>query len=57
MAIRKFSFSREWLDCCNLLLGIWLCLSPWVLRFSADREATEGAKRGTWSEMLDGAGR
>ena len=43
MAIRKFSFSREWQDWCNLLLGIWLCLSPWVLRFAGDREAMENA--------------
>jgi SPW repeat len=43
MAIRKFSFSREWQDWCNLLLGIWLCLSPWVLRFVDDREAAENA--------------
>jgi hypothetical protein len=43
MAIRKFSFSREWQDWCNLLLGIWLCLSPWVLRFVDDREAMENA--------------
>ena len=43
MAIRKLSFSREWQDWCNLLLGIWLCLSPWVLRFPEDRAATENA--------------
>jgi hypothetical protein len=43
MALRKFFFSREWQDWCNLLLGIWLCLSPWVLRFAGDREATENA--------------
>jgi hypothetical protein len=43
MAIRKFSLSREWQDWCNLLLGIWLCLSPWVLRFAGDRAATENA--------------
>jgi hypothetical protein len=43
MAIRKSSFSREWQDWCNLLLGIWLCLSPWVLRFAEDRAATENA--------------
>jgi hypothetical protein len=43
MAIRKFSFSREWQDWCNLLLGIWLCLSPWVFRFTEDRAATENA--------------
>jgi hypothetical protein len=43
MAIRKLSFSKEWQDWCNLLLGIWLCLSPWVLRFAGDHVATENA--------------
>ena len=43
MAPHKLSFSREWQDWCNLLLGVWLCLSPWVLRFAGDREATENA--------------
>jgi len=43
MAIRKCSFSREWQDWCNLLLGIWLCLSPWLLQFVDDREAMENA--------------
>ena len=41
MAIRKFSFSREWQDWCNLLLGIWLCLSPWLLGFADHRAAAE----------------
>src|SRR5947209_6383256 len=41
--IRKLSFSREWQDWCNLLLGIWLCVSPWVLRFVDDRAAAENA--------------
>jgi hypothetical protein len=43
MAIRKFSFSREWQDWCNLILGIWLCLSPWVLGFASERAAAENA--------------
>jgi hypothetical protein len=43
MVIRKFSFSREWQDWCNLLLGIWLCLSPWVLGFADERAAAENA--------------
>jgi hypothetical protein len=41
--IRKFTFSREWQDWCNLLLGIWLCVSPWALRFVDDRAAAENA--------------
>jgi hypothetical protein len=41
--IRKLSFSREWQDWCNLLLGIWLCVSPWVLGFADDRVAAENA--------------
>jgi hypothetical protein len=43
MTIRKFSFSREWQDWCNLLLGFWLCLSPWVPWFVDDRKAIENA--------------
>ena len=43
MALRKFSFSRERQDWCNLLLGIWLCLSPRVLQFAGNRETTENA--------------
>jgi hypothetical protein len=43
MAIRKFSFSREWQDWCNLILGIWLCLSPWLLGFASERAAAENA--------------
>ncbi len=41
--IRKLSFSREWQDWCNLLLGIWLCVSAWVLGFVDDRAAAENA--------------
>lgn len=43
MAIRKFSFSREWQDWCNLFLGTWLCLSPWLLGFADERAAAENA--------------
>jgi hypothetical protein len=43
MAIRGFSFSREWQDWCNLIVGIWLCLSPWLLGFADHRAAAESA--------------
>jgi hypothetical protein len=43
MAIRRLSFSREWQDWCNLILGIWLCLSPWLLGFTDQRAAAENA--------------
>ncbi|HEX8963052.1 MAG TPA: SPW repeat protein [Rhodocyclaceae bacterium] len=29
-----------WEEWVNFILGIWLVISPWVLRFSADRTAT-----------------
>jgi len=35
-----FSPPKEWHDWGSLLLGIWLCVSPWVLRFTADSTAT-----------------
>ena len=35
-----FSPPKEWQDWGSLLLGIWLCVSPWALRFTADSTAT-----------------
>jgi hypothetical protein len=35
-----FSPPKEWQDWGSLLLGIWLCVSPWALRFAADSTAT-----------------
>ncbi len=42
MAI-AFTPPKQWEDWVNWGLGIWLCLSPWVLLFSAEAAATENA--------------
>src|SRR4029077_20618594 len=34
---------KQWQDWCNWLLGIWLCLSPWVLQFGLDPIPTRAA--------------
>lgn len=39
----KLSFPEQWEDWCNWLLGIWLCISPWALRFDFDPTATKVA--------------
>jgi hypothetical protein len=31
---------EHWEDWCDWLLGIWLILSPWILRFESDSAAT-----------------
>jgi len=36
----SFSLPKEWQDWLNLLLGIWLCVSPWALHFTDDGMAT-----------------
>ena len=36
MAIGTFSPPRQWEDWVNLVLGFWLCVSPWVLQFAGD---------------------
>jgi SPW repeat len=39
----SFSLPKEWQDWLNLLLGIWLCASPWPLHFLDDASATNNA--------------
>ncbi len=34
---------KQWEDWVSWGLGIWLCLSPWVLQFSLETTATENA--------------
>src|SRR5215470_7417975 len=41
MKFRTPLLSKELQDWSNLLLGIWLCLSPWLFRFSEDYTATQ----------------
>ena len=43
MAAPQFSLPRQWEDWCNWLLGIWLCISPWALRFDLEPTATRTA--------------
>lgn len=43
MAAVQLSLPKQWEDWCNWLLGIWLCLSPWALRFDLDKSATRVA--------------
>ena len=43
MAAPQVSLPRQWEDWCNWLLGIWLCISPWALRFDLEPTATRTA--------------
>lgn len=40
MAAAQISLPKQWEDWCNWLLGIWLCISPWTLRFDQEPVAT-----------------
>ncbi len=39
----RFTPPRQWEDWCSWGLGIWLCISPWALRFDLDPTATRAA--------------
>jgi SPW repeat len=39
----SFSLPKEWQDWLNLLLGIWICVSPWALNFTDNATATRTA--------------
>ena len=43
MAPVQVSAPKQWEDWVNWLLGIWLCLSPWALRFDYAHVATRTA--------------
>jgi hypothetical protein len=43
MAQVQVSPPKQWEDWLNWLMGIWLCLSPWALRFENDHVATRTA--------------
>jgi len=43
MAAPQISLPKQWEDWCNWLLGIWLCISPWALRFDLEPTATQTA--------------
>ena len=40
MAAAQFSLPKQWEDWCSWLLGLWLCISPWALRFDLEPTAT-----------------
>ena len=35
----SFSRPKDWQDWVSLFLGVWLCLSPWILHFTDDEAA------------------
>jgi len=37
LALATLSVFAEWEEWVNLVLGLWLIVSPWVLHFAADR--------------------
>jgi hypothetical protein len=40
----EVSLPKQWEDWINLILGIWLCVSPWALQFAGtDTTATQNA--------------
>ena len=43
MTNATFSAPKQWEDWVSWGLGIWLCLSPWVLSFSMEPTATANA--------------
>jgi hypothetical protein len=43
MPAARFTPPRQWEDWCSWGLGIWLCISPWVLHFDLEPTATRAA--------------
>ena len=43
MAAAQFSLPKQWEDWCSWLLGLWLCISPWALRFDLEPTPTRTA--------------
>jgi hypothetical protein len=39
----SFSVPKEWQDWLNLVLGIWICVSPWALNFTDNAAAARTA--------------
>ena len=39
----SFSLPKEWQDWLSLLLGMWICVSPWALNFADDGSVTRTA--------------
>lgn len=43
MPAMRFTPPQQWEDWCSWGLGIWLCISPWALRFDLAPAATRAA--------------
>jgi hypothetical protein len=43
MATAQFSLPKQWEDWCSWALGLWLCISPWALRFDLEKTPTRTA--------------
>lgn len=43
MPAARFAPPSQWEDWCSWGLGIWLCISPWALRFEVEPAATRTA--------------
>ena len=43
MTNAAFSAPKQWEDWVSWVLGIWLCLSPWILAFSLEATPTANA--------------
>ncbi|MBO0759061.1 MAG: SPW repeat protein [Bradyrhizobiaceae bacterium] len=43
MADRTYSLPQQWEDWASWILGIWLMISPWALRFDLDEAPTRNA--------------
>jgi len=39
----SFTLPKEWQEWVSLLLGVWLCVSPWALHFTDDTVASNNA--------------
>lgn len=48
--------SARWQDWCNLVLAVWLFISPWVLAFAASANLVGGTAAGTAGTAAGGAG-
>ncbi len=46
----KLSAPKQWEDWCNWLLGIWLCISPWMLEY--DLQSSTATKAAVISGAL-----
>jgi hypothetical protein len=47
LAVGTLTMFAEWEEWANLLLGVWLVVSPWILGFAANANVT-------WTQMIFG---